>query len=558
MAAWRHLPGGSRVVLTSFFGDCFRGCIDRRGGWSALEQLLYSPGMAGITRSSRMLGRLGAPPSGLVMRVGFNGLAQLAPVVVAFALTPLLLSRLGLDRFGIWSLALVILATLTALDGGVSASLARFFAVYAARADREDTGRLLVGSLLFFLLLGVGLTLAAWPIAPAIAGLLDIPERLNGEAVVVIRWLPPLSALALMAASTSALLQGNGQFRALAATMLASSGIFAVAVIVLVQPGGHLRALMVATGVRYVAQVGASLLFAAKNVSIRRPLLPSRATMREFRGYASWMQLTALTGFVTVQMDAFVIAAVLPIRYVGLYSIGMQAATAARSLPLYAFAPLLTRLTTTFRSGGREATAAEFERLERRWLPAVLAYGAVAVAAIGFSVPVWLGNGYVLSGVVATILLAGYVVHVGLTGLRTCYARAVGRPGLETRYALVWTVANAVLTIPFALAAGVVGVVTATAVTALMASVYFVALCRRTERLSVIVPGKRWWRVAAVAVGITIAGEIAIVQTSLHGFFALALTGLPALAGLAIFAAALRQAPALVMSRDLDRPAGRL
>jgi O-antigen/teichoic acid export membrane protein len=511
------------------------------------------------TRFSRALGGLVARPPELAVRVGFNGLAQLAPVIVALALTPLLLDRLGLDRFGIWSLALVILATLTMLDGGVSASLARFFAIYAVRADRADTGRLLLGSLLFFLLLGLGLTLAVWLIAPAIAGLLDVPERLNGEAVFMLRWLPPLTALALMAAAPSALLQGYGQFRALAATMVASSGTFAVAVIVLVHPGAHLRALIVATGVRYAVLLVASLAFAARNVSIRRPFLPSRATMREVRGYASRMQVTALTGLVTVQMDAFVIAAVLPIRYVGLYSIGMQAATAARSLPLYAFAPLLTRLTTTFRGRGREATVAEFERLEHGWLPAVLAYGAVAVAAIGFSIPVWLGNEYVLSGVVATILLAGYMVHVGLTGVRTCYVRAVSRPGLETRYALVWTIGNAVLTIPLALVAGVVGVVTATAVTAVLASVYFVALCRRTERLSVIVPGRRWWRFAAVAVGITVAGELAVVWTGLHGFFALALTGLPALVGLAIFATGLRQAPAPVTPRpnhsDFEPPA---
>ena len=53
----------------------------------------------------------------------------------------------------------------------------------------------------------------------------------------------------------------------------------------------------------------------------------------------------------------------------------------------------------------------------------------VAIAAIGFSVPIWLGDSYALSGAVAAILLAGYTVHVGLTGMRTCYVRAVGRPG---------------------------------------------------------------------------------------------------------------------------------
>jgi O-antigen/teichoic acid export membrane protein len=501
--------------------------------------------MAAVTKPPRTPARLVVRPPELAVRVGFNGLAQIAPIVVTFALTPLLLHRLGLDRFGIWSLALVILSTLTALDGGVAASLARFFAIYAARDDRVDTGRLLLGSLLLFALIGVVLTLAAFPLAPAVAGLLEVPTRLRGEVVFLLRWLPPLAALALMADSTAALLQGNGQFRALATTTVGSSGAFAVAVIVLVQPGGHLRALVIATALRYMLLMIASLVFAAGHVSIRRPLLPSGATILELWRYASRMQLSAVTGLVNVQQDALVIAAVLPVRYVGLYSIGMQAASAVRSLPLYAFAPLLTLLTTTFRNDGREGTVAEFERLERRWLPAVLGYGVVAVAAIGFSVPVWLGDRYVLSGVTATILLAGYMVHVGLTGMRTCYVRAVGRPGLETRYSLVWTVGNAILTIPLALLAGVVGVVSVTAVTGVVASVYFVGLCRRKERLPVIAPGARWWGVAVAAAGVTVAGELAIVHTSLQGFLALALTGVPALVGLVILAASRRQAPAV-------------
>jgi O-antigen/teichoic acid export membrane protein len=507
------------------------------------RQRLYSAVMPASFTRPRMLGGLIGRPPDLAVRVGFNGLAQIAPVVAALAITPLLLDRLGLDRFGIWSLALVILSTLTILEGGVAASLARFFAIYAAHDDRADAGRLLLGSFVFFALIGLGLTLAVFPLAPALVGLLDVPARLNGDAVFMLRWLPPLAALALMADSTAALLQGNGQFSPLAATMVASSATFVVAVVVLVQPGA-LRGLIIATALRYVVVVAASLVFAARHVSIRRPLLPSRATTRELWRFASRMQLSALTGLVNVQLDGLVIAAVLPIRYVGLYSIGMQAASAARSLPLYAFAPMLMRLTTIFRKEGRDATAAEFERLERRWLPIVLGYGVVAVAAIGFSVPVWLGDRYALSGVVAAVLLAGYMVHVGLTGMRTCYVRAVGRPGLEAWYSFVWTIGNAVFTIPLALLAGVIGVVSVTAVTGAVASVYFVALCRLKERLPVIVPVGRWWGLAVAAAGVTVAGELAIVYTNLHGFFALALTGVPALVGLIILAASRRQVPA--------------
>jgi O-antigen/teichoic acid export membrane protein len=475
--------------------------------------------------------------------VGFNGIAQIAPIMVAFALTPLILDRIGLDRFGIWSLALVVLGTLTTLDAGISASLARFFAIYAARDGRADTGRLLLGALVLFTGLAVLLTTIAFPIVPPAVEALNIPAGLHDEAIMVLRWLPPLAGLGLMADAAAAVLQGNGQFRALAAAMLASSGAFALAVILLLDEGPSLDTLLVATALRYGVLAVVSLALAAHRVTFRRPLLPSRATWSELWRFSSRMQLSSLAGFVNSQLDALVIAAVLPVRYVGLYGIGMQAAAAARSVPLYAFAPLLTLFSRTFGEHGREAAAAEFERFENRWLPGVMGYGLVAVAAIGFSVPIWLGDDYHLAGLTAAILLAGYTVHVGLTGMRTCYVRAIGRPGLETRYSSVWMIGNAAITIPCALLAGMLGVVGATALTGIVASVYFVVLCRRREQLPVVVPGRRSWAWAAVTVAITVVGELAILATGLHGFFPLALTLLPPAAALLMLVGRAGRAP---------------
>jgi O-antigen/teichoic acid export membrane protein len=491
----------------------------------------------------RTLRALVAQPPELAARVGFNGLAQLAPVVVVLAITPLLLDRLGLDRFGIWSVALVVLNTLRLLDGGIAASMVRFYAIHAARDERAEAGRLLVGSVLALAAVGAVLTILMFPLVPTIVGLLDIPAGLEGEATAVLRWVPGLVALALMGESTSGLLIGHGRFRALAGTMWTSAGAFALAVVVLVQPGAHLEALMVATALRFVVLVVGNLSFAAKHVSLRWPFLPSFATAKEVGRYSSWMQLSAVTGFVNTELDGLIIAAALPVKYVGLYQIGLQVASAVRSLPLFAFPPLLTRLTTIFRLEGREEATAEFGRLERRWLPAVLGYGIVAIAAVGFSVPVWLGDRYDLSGVVAAVLLAGYTVHVGLTGMRTCFVRAVGHPGLETRCSAAWTVINLALTVPLVLLFGVIGVVTATAVAGTVASLYFVALCRNRERLPTVLPGRRLWLPAAAAVVVTVGGELAIVYTGFHGFLALALTGVPALAGWAIVAGGLRQAP---------------
>jgi O-antigen/teichoic acid export membrane protein len=489
-------------------------------------------------RAPRVLGN--RPPE-LAVRIGFNGLAQLAPVVVLLALTPLLLSRLGLDRFGIWSLALVALNTVRLLDGGIAASLARFYAIHAGHDERADAGRLLIGSSIFLVLVGTALTFVMVPLAPAIVSLLDVPTGLEGEAKLVLHWVPALAALALLGEATSALLVGHSRFKALAASTWISAVAFALAVIGFVE---DLEALMAASAWRFAVLVVANLVLASRHVSIGWPLVPSWATVREVGRYSSWMQLSALTGFANTQLDALIIAGFLPVRYVGIYQIGLQVASAVRSLPLYAFAPLLTRLTTIFGLAGREEAVHEFGRLERRWLPAVLAYGAVGIAAIGFSVPIWLGDRYALSGVVAAVLLAGYTVHVGLTGMRTCYVRAIGRPGLETRCSAAWTVVNIALTIPLLLLFGVVGVVAATALAGIVASVYFVLLCSREERLPTMLPGQRWWLLTAAAVALTVAGELAIVHfADFHGFLALALSGVPALAAWAIIGRGLSRGP---------------
>ncbi len=490
----------------------------------------------------RRLRALAAQTPELAGRIGFNGLAQLAPMAVVLAITPLLLDRLGLNRFSIWALALVVLNMLRSLDGGISASLERFFAIHAAHNDRAGAGRLLLGSILFLALLGIAITVVFFPLAPTIVSLVNVPKGLEGEATMVMRWLPSLAALAIMGESTAALLAGNGRFRALAGTMWVSAGVFALAVVFFVDRGAHLETLMIVTALRFASLVVANLLLGARHLSIGAPFLPSRDAIREVAHYSSRMQLSALTGLINAETDALVIAAFLPIHYVGLYQVGMQMATAARSLPLFAFPPLLTRLTTIFRLQGRAAAAAEFVRLERGWLPGALGYGIVTVAAVGFAVPVWLGDRYGVSGAVAAVLLAGYTVHVALSGMRTCYVRAVGRPGLEMRSSAAWTAVNLVLTIPFVILFGIIGVVSATALAGASAATYFVLLCRREENLPILLPERRWWLLVAAGALITLVGELAIFHTGLHGYLALALTGVPALLAWALLTRGLRRA----------------
>uniref|UniRef100_UPI001EF64184 polysaccharide biosynthesis C-terminal domain-containing protein n=1 Tax=Frankia sp. CiP3 TaxID=2880971 RepID=UPI001EF64184 len=172
--------------------------------------------------------------------------------------------------------------------------------------------------------------------------------------------------------------------------------------------------------------------------------------------------------------------------------------------------------------------------LQSRWLPAVFGYGAVATAAGSFGVQIWLGPHYLLGGLVAAVLMAGYSVHVGLTGMRTCFVRAVGQPGLETRYSVVTTALNVILTIPLALLFGVVGVVSATAAALILASLYFMRLCRRLAGLHEDSLSRQWFATISVAALLTVTGEIFVAATPWRGMLGLGMAGIPALLGLGV------------------------
>ncbi len=483
---------------------------------------------------------LGAPAqsvaSTLGAAVGFSGLAQVMPLFATFATTPFLLRTLGLDVFGVWSLLGALLGTLTILDGGVGASLSRFYTLHGGRGNKADVGRLVSGSLLLFVALGALITAVGYVSAPFLVRALTIPRGVRDDAVAALRCVGPLVTLALISDSAVSLLQATSRFRALAGVTFTSCAVYVLGVVLFVGSSRSLLMLVAVTALRYTVLLVGGFAAAAREFALQRPFVPGVAVRQEFRRYALRMQLSGVTFVVNGETDALVIGAVLPVRYVGLYMVGYQAATALRSLPLYAFPPILTQMTSVFARRGVAGAAGEFHRLQARWLPMVLGYGAVATSAVGFGVEAWLGPGYGTSSVVAILLTAGYMVQVATTGMRTCFVRSVGRPGLETRYSLGAMALNLVLTIPFAVLFGAVGVVAATTAGLVVGSLYFVRLCGRVADLHDQFVSPRWVLAVGLAVTVTIAGELLVRRTGMHGMLALLVSGGPALVGLTIVA----------------------
>jgi O-antigen/teichoic acid export membrane protein len=179
-----------------------------------------------------------------------------------------------------------------------------------------------------------------------------------------------------------------------------------------------------------------------------------------------------------LQTDSLFVAAFLPIEQLGYLAIASQVASGIRSLPMFALAPLLSRVTQVFGERGFARATRFASSRNRIWVVLISTYSTIAAATIGFGVRAWAGD-YPAAEAAAVILTVGNGLNL-MTGVATVYCRSVGRPGIEARYGLALVIGNLALSGPCTYFGGLMGAVWSTAAVQLIGIIYFHRVLRRT------------------------------------------------------------------------------
>ncbi len=470
---------------------------------------------------------------------GWNTGAQLAPLAVNLVLTPFVIHGLGIGRFGLYILATSIADFLGTFDGGLYSSSQRYFAVYAGAEDRRSTSRLCLSLTAAVLVLGTVMAGVLAVLAPVLLSLFRISDPLRSEGQFLLRALGIVIALELLRGVFAAILNARQRFAVSSLTTVGQYGVYAVGVILAVHNGWGLRGI----ATTLLVQTGLSTLVLA--VAARRYLSLSlmrflpRRELADFLRYASRAQVAGLSDLINLQSDSMIIGGFLNVQSVTFYSSGRNFASQLRSLPWNAISPAASMLGRTYGERGSEAVLEQFRQLQRWWVQACSGWIAVAAGAAYFGVTQWLGPGFRLAGVVAVVLLVGYLFRLW-AGMMTVYCQTVGHPELEAHYGLVSVLVNLVLTLALVVPFGVLGVVGATAAGQLVGSLYLLHIVR--SRLSATVPSFLAdvpWPASVLAAAVTVLLELAAWPLFAQGPLGLLEAGVVAVPGLAVFAVVL-------------------
>ena len=427
----------------------------------------------------------------------------------SFLLAPIMIARLGLTLFGVWTVVGAIAAYATVLDAGLTRALSRFVALYDAqgnaRAIRECVGL----GLLAFTLIGVVLVPLAWFAGPPLAHALGHVTGAQMRQILV------ASAAIFIVQGYSAVLQAVPQgLRRMVppnvAVVAGNTANFAASVGALIAS----RSLVPYAWANAAAET-ASALFVLGSVRYvwrtRLVAFPSRERVREVLGFSFQSQLAWIADLINLQSDKIVIGLIVGPRAAGAYQLGSSVAGAVRTVGVISISALIPSATAMIANEGR----AVVRRLALHYLPLVLGVSlpifVVSALTAPFVFTVWIHHS--AHGVVPVLIALNLAYAINITtGVPSTMSIADGRPGFVARNSLQMAALNLVLTVVLAPFFGLAGVVAGTVVAVGSVSAVFVVSFARSYgigaaelRAAIVPPAKLATVLAAPFVPLVLA-----------------------------------------------------
>ena len=261
----------------------------------------------------------------LVRNIGWNLIGQIAPLLAALFAIPLLLRAIGMERFGLLSIAWMLIGYFSLFDFGLGRALtqvlAQKLALPATSSQQRETTTLIWTGLSMMLGLGLLAGVVLWALSDwMIFSALNVPPEMQQEARQAMPWLALALPSVVLATGLRGVLEAHQAFKLLNLVRI-PLGVLTFAAPLLVLPwSAQLPALFATLCVVRILST-ALFLWACQRVQqgfwkvgFSRHLLPG---LLRFGG---WMTLSNIIGPLMVNMDRFLIGSALSLAAVTYYT----------------------------------------------------------------------------------------------------------------------------------------------------------------------------------------------------------------------------------------------
>jgi O-antigen/teichoic acid export membrane protein len=414
-----------------------------------------------------------------------NFVGQAGPLVVAVVTIPFIIRALSVERFGLLSIALVVLEYFVVFDLGLGRATAKYVAEALGKGDKDQIPRLAWTTLMAQVVLGLVGMLVLFSITPLlIKQILKIPGALVAEANAMLFLLALSIPLVLVSNSLTAVLSAAQRFDLVNAVGASFSIANSVSTLIgaLYFNWGVAEIVTMLLAFRLVAVIANYWLCTRVFPAFKGLPRFYRTELRTLFTFGGWVTVSNVIVPLLLYLDRFVIGATLTMAAVAYYSVPYDIVTRLWIIPLSLIAALYPALSSLTGQGQRERIASLLAQ-SVKWVLLTLGPAVVIIAALADDIlRLWLGSDFARESALALQILVVAILVNSIAQVPYALVQALGRPDLTARFHLIQLPVHGFLVWWLVNQWGITGAALAQAIRiALEALLLFVAACRLTS-----------------------------------------------------------------------------
>ncbi len=385
-----------------------------------------------------MSGEAGGRQPRLAGNLAWNLIGESMPVLAAVVAIPILVHRLGADRFGVLTLSWAIAGYFGLFDFGLGRALTKAMAQELSLGRDARAGALLGTALAMMLAFGIVAGVALEFLAPWLtSSVLKVPLALRGETIAGLNLIAMGLPILVSISGLRAALTAADRFDLLNLVRI-PSGIMSFAAPVVMLPFTHSLAWLIAALI-----VNRAMSWLVHAIAIARALPYLRSNVRidpacapPLIGFGAWITISSMITPMMLYLDRFLIGGLLSLGALAAYSIPMEIVSKSFILPAAVSGVMFPAFARSFAAAPASLRALFVRSLK---LVALCLFPACA-AVVAFApqiMSLWVGSEFAAqSSAVLQILAVGAFV-TGLAWIPLALLHGAHRPDLPAKIHLV-------------------------------------------------------------------------------------------------------------------------
>ena len=375
----------------------------------------------------------------LARNMALNLVGQVIPLLVGVAATPYTIRRLGPDRFGILSLAWIIVGYFALFDLGIGPATTKFVADLLGRGEPERLPAVVWTALATQSGMGLGAGALLAAASPMLAHhLLKIPPGLHTDALWVFLTLAVSLPISFATGSLRGVLAASQRFELLNAIGIPSSALYYVIPVVALALGFGLPAIVLFLVASRLAGLAAHAFFCLRLYpTLGHGFIFARPLVRPLLGYGGWVTVSGAVNPILIYFDRFLIGVLISIAALGFYTPPCMISTKLTIIPASLGATLFPAFST---SAGRGDRLWISNALVHSLKYLLLIVGPPALVLAFFARPIltlWVGTRFAAEGTTVLQILAVGILVNSLAYVPYSLLQGVGRPDLTAKLYLL-------------------------------------------------------------------------------------------------------------------------